>query len=235
MFARDVMTQDVLTIDQEADVGDAIRLMIEHRISGLPVVDRDGRLVGILTEGDLLRRAEVGTGDKQYGLVRRLLRGVGGSAADYVRAKSHVVADLMTYDPLAVTPGTPLEDIVELMERHRIKRVPVLSADTLVGLVSRADILREVDRRMRAEVREPGSDEAILARLHEEIDHQPWYERHCITLAVEDGVVHLSGFVDHVRVRDALVVAAQNASGRKEVVNALVYVDPAASMTIPIT
>ena len=130
MNASDVMTRSVATLPASASLGVAIGLMLDRGISGLPVVDAQGYLVGMLTEGDLLRRVEVGTSEHHRSGWWRFLYGAGLSADEYVRTHSRQVGDVMTRDPATVTEGTPLEDVVALMEQRRIKRAPVLRGNT---------------------------------------------------------------------------------------------------------
>src|SRR3954452_24127526 len=121
MDVSHVMSRSVRTVRQDAALAEAIALMVDHRISGTPVVDSEGQLIGMLTEGDLLRRAEVGTGERHRSGLWNFLRGPGLNAEEYVHAHSSRVEDLMTRDPVAVVESTPLEDVVALMESKRIK------------------------------------------------------------------------------------------------------------------
>ena len=132
MKAKDVMTANVISITPEASVLDALRLTLQHQISGLPVVDRNGGLVGIVTEGDFLRRTETGTERKRPRWLEFLV-GPGTLARDYVRSHARRVNEVMTCDVETVTEEAQLGDIVNLMEKRRIKRVPVLRDDRLVG------------------------------------------------------------------------------------------------------
>ena len=143
MNASDVMTHNVVSAEQNAPIGDAIRLMLDHRISGLPVVDGSGKVAGMLTEGDLLRRAETRT-ERQRPRWLEFLLGPSRLADEYVQTHGRKVGEIMTEDVVSVTEDTPLAEIVQLMERHRIKRLPVLRGDVLVGIVSRADLVRAV-------------------------------------------------------------------------------------------
>ena len=129
MNASDVMTQPVATLRADASLGEAIGLMLGSGISGLLIVDQYGHLVGMLTEGDLLRRVEAGTDDRHRSGWSNLLRGSGKNADEYVHTHSRRVEDLMTREPVTVTEGTPLSDVVEIMEQKRIKRVPVVRDD----------------------------------------------------------------------------------------------------------
>ena len=147
MNAADIMTRTILSAGPKTPVAEAIGLMLDNRVSGLPVIDEAGQLVGILTEGDLLRRGETGT-ERHRPRWLEILLGPGRLASDYVRTHGRKVEDIMTRDPVSVAPETPLDEIVELMERHRIKRVPVLEGEKLVGIVSRADFLRALAWRL---------------------------------------------------------------------------------------
>src|SRR5438132_2439507 len=141
MKASDVMSRNILSVGRDATIAEAIRLMLDNQISSLPVIDAAGRLVGILTEGDLLRRSETGT-ERHRPRWLEILMGPGRIAGEYVRTHGRKVEEVMTRDVIGVTGATPLNEVVELMERHRIKRVPVLDGDLLVGMLSRADLLR---------------------------------------------------------------------------------------------
>src|SRR5260370_14938230 len=141
MNAADVMTRIVITVGHHASIGEAIRLMLDNHVSGLPVVDDGGRPVGILTEGDLLHRSETGT-ERHRPRWLEILMGPGRMADEYVRTHGRKVDEIMTRELVTVTEDTPLYEIVQIMERRRIKRVPVLRGEALLGLVSRADLLR---------------------------------------------------------------------------------------------
>ena len=141
MQVRDVMTTNVISIPAQATILEAARTMLRNRISGLPVVDAEGRLIGMVTEGDFLRRSEIGT-ERQRPRWLEFLLGPGRMAEDYVRAAGRKVEDVMTRDPVAVSEGDDLAIMVELMERRRVKRLPVLRDGKMVGVVSRANLMR---------------------------------------------------------------------------------------------
>jgi CBS domain-containing protein len=141
MRAIDIMTLEPVTVSPEASIVEAIQLMLQRKFSGLPVVDARGSLVGIVTEGDLLRRAETGTQRRRPRWIEFLV-GTGRLATEYVHASGRKVIEVMTSDVRTVTEDASLDDIVHLMERYRIKRVPVVRAGKLVGIVSRANLLR---------------------------------------------------------------------------------------------
>ena len=141
MKARDIMTPDVVSVDPDASVAEAAQLMLQRRISGLPVVDQAGELVGVITEGDFLRRAEMGTQRRRSRWIEILI-GPGQLASEYVQTSGRKVHQVMTTNVQTATEDTTLEDIVRLMERRRIKRVPILRGKKLVGIISRANLLQ---------------------------------------------------------------------------------------------
>jgi CBS domain-containing protein len=232
LYARDVMTGPPITVRQDASLAEALELMITRRISGLPVVDEYGQLIGILTEGDLLHRAEVGTADRPRPAWWNFLRGAGLNAEEYVHSHSRVVKDLMTVGVATVAEATPLEDIVKIMEQRRVKRLPVVDGGKVVGIVSRGDLLRAVASAMGAG--ESGGDDAtILARLNAELERQKWFSSRNISISVQNGVVALAGVVTDEWVRKALLVAARNASGKQEIEDELAIIEPTSGMVYP--
>src|ERR1700722_847089 len=149
MIVADVMTRNCITIAPDATVEEAVNLMLSHHISGLFVVDRDGDLKGVITEGDLLRRDEIGT-ERHRPWWLRLLASPARQAADFTRANGRHVRDVMTEDVLSIARDARLEDVVATMEKHRIKRLPVTANGHIVGVVSRADLLRALVGRGRS-------------------------------------------------------------------------------------
>jgi CBS domain-containing protein len=231
MNASDVMTRNILSVSPDATIAEAIRLMLDNRISGLPVIDQAGRLVGILTEGDLLRRGETGT-ERHRPRWLEILMGPGRLAEEYVRTHGRRIGEVMTHDPISVTPETPLKEIVELMERHRIKRVPVLDGDRPVGILSRADLLRGLAGALEEQPGAATSDEEIRARIHAELAKVAWVPRDGIAITVENGVVDLNGVILEENERAALRVAAENVPGVRAVEDHLVWVEPVSGTVI---
>jgi len=148
MNAADVMTRKVISVTPETTIADAARLMLKHRVDGLPVVDAGGTVVGVVTEGDLLRRAETGT-ERRHPRWLELLFTPGRLAEEYAQANARKIGMMMSADIVAVAPQEPLAGVVGLMERHHIKRLPVIEDGRLVGIVSRADLVRELAYRWR--------------------------------------------------------------------------------------
>lgn len=224
MNAADVMTRSVIAINQDAPLSQAVRLMLDGRISGMPVVDGLGRPVGMLTEGDLLRRAETGTAGAAPGWFAAVFT-PGRLAEEYIRTHGRRVAEVMTPGMVSVEEDTPLSDIAALMQRKRIKRVPVIRGERVVGMVSRADLLRVLSEALAVPAETP-SDAAIRMRIADELGRQPWAHRRGVTVEVQGGVVLLDGTVFDLRERDAMKVLAENIPGVKRVENRLVCIEP---------
>lgn len=225
MNAADVMTRRVISIAPDAPIEDAVKLMLDRGISGLLVVDAAGHLVGVVTEGDLLHRSELGTGRRRSWWLK-LLVSPGRQAEDFTRAHGHKVADVMTTQVISVDVDAPLTDIVELMEKHRIKRVPVTEQDRVVGVVSRADMLRALAATARTVQATPGDDRAIRNRLLDALEKEAWAPVSTLNVTVVDGVVDLWGTISDEQERRAIMVIAENTPGVKRVNDHLVYVEP---------
>ena len=225
MQVRDVMTPHVLCVSPDKSVIVAARLMLEKKISGLPVVDDSEKLVGVVTEGDFLRRAETGTKRQRPKWVEFFL-GPGRLADEYVQFSGRKVRDVMTPDVRIVTIDAPLEDVVRLMERHHIKRVPVVERGKIVGIVTRANLLHAMASFVHEVAPPSADDKAIREKILDELKTQPWTSVIAIDLAVRNGVVQLSGTITDERQRQALRVAAENVPGVKKVEEYLTWVDP---------
>jgi len=185
MKASDVMSSRVVSIAPEATVFEAIESMLQNRISGLPVIDRAGSLVGIVTEGDFLRRAETGTERKRPRWLEFLL-GPNSLAGDYVRSHGRKVQEVMTKESARTRRST-----VRIMERKRIKRLPVMRGREIVGIVSRANLLHALAAMSRNLPELAKTDAEIRRRVMEELEKQPWAPIALIDVVVKDGVVDL--------------------------------------------
>ena len=227
MNAGEVMSRNPIAVPAEAGLAEALRLMFDHSISGLPVVDGKAGLVGILTEGDLLRRSELGTAGQRSRWLDLLM--TGRLASEYVRTNTRRVSEIMTRDVVSVAEDTPLTEVVRLMERHRIKRVPVLRDGALIGIVSRADLLHALHRLLVAEPKTAASDETIRRYVLDELAQAPWAP-HGLTVEVANGVVTLDGVILDEKKRSALRVAAENVSWVKAVADRIVWVEPHSGM-----
>jgi CBS domain-containing protein len=233
MNAGDVMTRPVIWVTPDTAIAEAARLMLQHRISGLPVVETDGAVVGMITEGDLLRRAETGT-QRRHARWLEFILAPGRFAQDYTNANARKVGEVMSTDVVSAAPDDPLEDVVRLMERRRIKRVPIVENGELVGIVSRANLVRALVRAMAKPVRHGAiSDEEIRDQILVEIDKQPWGPRASVSVRVKDGIVELYGTITDERERAALQVLAESAPGVKSVQDNLVWVEAVSGFVIP--
>jgi CBS domain-containing protein len=231
MKAEDVMTRDVISIAPDATVLQAARLMLQHHISGLPVVDKDGKLVGVLSEGDFLRRHETRTEHKRSRWLEFLM-GPGRIAAEYSHSHGSKVSEVMTADVHTVDEVTALEDIVELMERKRIKRVPVVCGGQLVGIVTRSNLMHAMVSMARVPQPTAKDDASIRERLLAEFQKEDWAPAAMTNVVVRDGVVELWGVIVDERQREAMKVAAENIPGVKAVNDHLVWVEPTSGMVI---
>jgi CBS domain-containing protein len=231
MKAADVMKHRVVTIAPDASVADAVRTMLSYGVSGLPVVDAKGALVGIVTEGDLLRRSELGTEKKRSHWLEFLI-GPGRLALEYTHTHGRKVEEVMTRPVVSIEPSTPLEALVGLMEKHRVKRLPVVERGQLVGIVSRADLLGALAKLARMAPETTHSDAEIRRRILAEFDKNPWALRGSLDALVENGTVELRGVIGDERQRDALKVAAENVPGVKKIIDHLVWVEPVSGMAV---
>ena len=233
MKVSDIMTHPVLTVTPETTVGEVAELMIGHRISGLPVVNPAGDVIGIVTEGDLLRRAETGT-ERRRARWLEFLIAPGRLASEYAHANGRRVGEVMTDTVLSVGPDDQVTDLIELMERRRIKRVPVIDRGRLVGIISRANLVRAlVGNLPSADNRSLITDDDIRDRILADIAKQPWGPRASVDVRVENGIVELHGAVTDDRERPALRVLAENVPGVKEVRDCLAWVEPLSGFVVP--
>jgi CBS domain-containing protein len=212
----DVMTRNVVSISPSAKISDAIKLMLKHRISGLPVVDGKGRPVGIITEGDLLRRPEIGTERRRRRWLDSLF-GPGEAAEAYVRAHGQKVKDVMTREVLTVKEATPLHEVAHLMEHRNIKRLPVVRAGKLAGIISRANLLRVLASLRRELPTREKSGAAIRNRILGDIAKQDWAYGCDVDVIVRNGVADLWGTISDMAQRDALRALVESMPGVKKV------------------
>jgi CBS domain-containing protein len=226
MLVKEIMTAPVITVSLEATLGDAIALLVEHKLSGLPVLDDLGQLVGIISEGDLLRRMELGTAIEPTHWWERLFSSV-DSAEAYRLTNGRKVSDVMTSSPITITDASSLAQAAGLMEKHRIKRLPVMNDGQLVGLVSRADFVRALQIFVARDNEKPAiSDEEIKKRILAELHQQSWASDCSFDVHVNDGRVWLHGLAVTDNQRRAARVAAENVIGVRSVDDEIVVVRP---------
>jgi CBS domain-containing protein len=227
MKASDVMTSNVITVGINASVGEAAAILLNNRISGAPVVDERGELVGIVSEGDLMRRPEIGT-TRRHSWWLELLSSERSSAVEYIKTHSRKVTDVMTREVITASPDTPLGDIAALLERNQIKRVPIVEGGKMVGLVSRANILQA----LASATKKLGSlvsadDSALRKKVIARLTAEPW-NPFMLTVTVHDGTVDLWGLVSSAEEKKAARLAAEVTPGVRSVVDNII-VQPIAS------
>jgi CBS-domain-containing membrane protein len=232
MKAADIMTLNPITVEPNASVMQAVRRMLQHRISGLPVVDTMDNLVGIVTEGDLLRRAETGTQRRRPRWLEFLI-GPGRMANEYAHACGRKVHEVMSDNVRTIAEDSPLDEIVQIMETHQVKRLPVMRGERLVGIVSRANLLRALASFYRDAKPSSLDDTTIRTKLLEELNKQSWAPVSLINVIVRNGVVHLWGALMDERQRQGIRVVAENTPGVKSVQDHLVWIEPTTGMTFP--
>jgi len=229
MNASDIMVSDVITVKSSASVQEVAELLLKNRISALPVVDDAGKLVGMVSEGDLIHRGDAGTGHERPWWLR-LLMGRDVLAAEFVKENSRTVADVMTRGVISAEPGTPVADVAMILERHRIKRVPIVANGKIVGIVSRANLIQALAAARNDVLPAQRIDDAALReKIFSRLKSEPWAKPSLVNVTVSDGTVHLWGIVDTAAEKQALRVAVQVTPGVKAVNDNLI-VQPATSV-----
>jgi predicted transcriptional regulator len=224
------MTTPVISLEPSTSVAEAATLMLAHRISGLPVTRRDGTLVGMISEGDLLRRGELRTERKRPSWLEFLIS-PGKLADEYVHTHGRKVEAVMSANPVTTRRDAPLEEVVAAMSRHRIKRLPVVENGRIIGIVARSDVLRALARTLPGASAGEVAGDRIRAAILAELDKQKWGSKF-IRVQVEDGVVTLRGTIFDDRERQAAKVVAENVPGVKEVVDQLAWIEPFSAMVV---
>lgn len=219
MKARDIMTRRVRTAGPETTVSEIARLLVRHNISAVPIVGRRKQVIGIVSEGDLLRRPETGTARRARWL--DFLLDTSSRAREFTKTRGQHAADVMTRGVVSVRPDTDVADVADLMEKRHIKRVPVMQDGRLAGIVSRQDVIaglaKPSSKRSRTKSRRAASDADIQAALARGLRTNIWTDRAYVNFTVHRGVVELSGFVDDPDRRAALRVLAENTAGVRAV------------------
>ena len=231
MQAKDIMTKGVVCLNAKDTIFDAAELMLGANVSAVPVVNDKDELVGILSEADLVRRVEIGTSPRKSWL-SRLLESEAGAAHDFVATHARRISDVMTQDVVTAKEEATLAELVDLIERHSIKRIPIVRAGKLVGVVSRADLLEALlSREPEGPVVRP-TDKELRQTVIEALAHRPWVSKWPTNVYANDGVVHLWGFVQDDEVRNAYRVAAENVPGVRRVKNHLRSIPASVTMGV---
>jgi CBS-domain-containing membrane protein len=215
MNASDVMVHDVVTIGPDEPVSKAVQLMVDHDISALPVVDDDRRVIGVLSEADLIHREKIGT-EKHRAWWLEAIMPASVLALDYAKSHGRKVSELMSENVISAAEDTPLSEIASLLEKHRIKRIPILKDGKLIGIVSRSNLIQALasapPKVEGDQVADRGIRAAILARLAE----QSWTGFGERNVVVTNGVVHLWGLVSSPEEYKAFLAFAESVPGVRE-------------------
>ncbi len=229
MKAVDIMVTDVIAVTPETNVPQVAALLLSHHISAVPVLDAEGRLVGMISEGDLLHRGEAGTAHErpwwlQMLASRELLAG------EFLREHSRRVGDLMTREVVTATPETPVADIATLLERNRIKRVPIIDNGRVVGIVSRANLIQALATSRGTPIEPQPADAELREKVVSRLRSEPWVRPALVNVTVADGTVDLWGIVDSATEKRALRVAVEVIPGVRAI-NDSIVVRPAGADT----
>jgi CBS domain-containing protein len=223
VIVEDLMIRDIVAVQPDTSLADAAQAMLAHQIGGLPVLNDAGHLVGILTEGDLLRRPELGTSGRQANWLRGFVKSA-ALAAEYAHTNGRAVGDVMTRNPVFVRPETPLAKAAELMLQRRVKRLPVMHGEALVGMISRFDLLRALAPKLHHPSKD-ASDAEISAAIEQALSEQPWAPRSGLAIMVSANTVYVAGGIYSHEERRAILILASNIPGVKSVIDQMELVD----------
>ncbi|MBY0331440.1 MAG: CBS domain-containing protein [Acetobacteraceae bacterium] len=210
MKVGEIMTRNVVSVPAEAPALAVARMLVEHRISAVPVTDNWHMLLGIVSEGDLIRRLSTEDHEERRGLLSSLFFDRDRAAAQFARAHGATARDIMTRDVVTATEGMTAQHAAHLMEEHRVRRLPVVHDGMLLGIVSRADLLRAL---LQPAEGADTSDEAIRAAITAAMRRLPWADSPFVLVDVKDGAVTLHGFCSSAEVRQGLVALAGSIPG----------------------
>jgi CBS domain-containing protein len=221
MRAVDVMVRDVVTVHPDTGVADAVKLLAEYDVSALPVLDDAGNLVGMLSEADLIHRVEIGT-EKRRTWWQEALTGASTLAADFAKSHGKKVGEVMAAGVVSVSEDTPLSEIAALLERKRIKRVPVVKDGKLVGIVSRSNLIQALASVVDRVDQHDETDRQIRLELLSRLQQQPWTDFGSRNITVGNRVVHLWGLVGSDAERKALLALAEGVPGVSRVADEMI-------------
>lgn len=217
MKAKDIMSTRVVSVDSETPVAAIAELLIKFHISAVPVIDDDNKVVGIVSEGDLMRREELGTDTRHHSWWLGLLVERTDLAQEFVKSHGTKAGDVMSRDIITVDEEATIEEIAEILEKNQIKRVPVIRGKKLVGIVSRANIIQQLACGRKTEISVPKDDKFIRDEIEKLLNTQPWASTRTTAATVNDGAVELWGFVSSAAERDASRIALEAVPGIKSV------------------
>ncbi len=215
MRAHQIMNRSVITVTAGTPIADAARIMLRNHIGGLPVVDAAGKLVGIITDGDFLRRAEIGT-ERKRGRWLDMLVGRGRIGADFVHSHGRTVGDIMSLNPVTVSENATLAEVAQIMEDRHVKRLPVVNQDRLLGIITYTDFVQTVADLASAVPGPTPDDDSLRSAILDALDQAAC--KPCrFNVVVRDGVAHLSGAVKNDKQRAKAVGVAKSVAGIKHV------------------
>jgi CBS-domain-containing membrane protein len=216
MQAQEVMTREVIAVGPDTTVGEIAAILVRHRIGAVPVLSDDRQLIGIVSQTDLAHRSETGT-EKRRKWWLEVFADPDVKAREYVRSHGLTAQDVMTRFVISVPQNASLAEVADVLDTHRIRQVPVLASGKVVGMISRADLVRKLaEARFTAAAARPDNG-ALQKAIWDRIKAQPWLKSAFINLDVKDGVVHLWGAVDSDEQRRALRVLVEGVSGERKV------------------
>jgi CBS domain-containing protein len=223
MKASDIMTKEIISVGPDTPIADVVATLLENRVSAVPVVEH-GTIVGIISEGDLLRRPETGT-ERRRSRWLELARSNASLAADYVKTHGRWARDVMTEPVITVAPDTPVAEVANILESHHIKRVPVVQDGKPVGIVSRANLVQALASRESPPALASGPDDReIRDALLDELRRQRWATSPSeANVIVDKGVVHLWGIIRSEEERKAVLVATENTPGVRRIKDHMEY------------
>lgn len=220
MHAHEIMTSKVHTVGPGASIFEIAKLMTDERIGGLPVVDPDGNMIGIVSETDLLHRVETDTERKRKWWLAPFIDS-DTRARDYVKSHGLKAADVMSRYVISVGKDTKLSEVADVLEANNIKRVPVLDYGKLVGMITRGDLVRMLAKANADRSIPDGDNASVHKELQERIRQQSWVNASYVNVVVEEQTIELWGFVESEAKRKALLILAREAAGRRRVVDHL--------------
>jgi CBS-domain-containing membrane protein len=221
MKAADVMIHDVITVKPNDNVDHAIKLLLDNGVSALPVVDHDGKVVSVLSEADLIHREEIDT-EKHHSWWLEGMLPASKLAGEFAKSHGHCVDEVMTIGAVTASEDASLAEIAMLLERHRIKRIPIVREGKLIGIVSRSNLIQALAS-LRPQIdTSAASDRKIRLDLLDRLHHQKWTHFGEINVIVKDGIVHLWGLVNSAAERKALLALAEEIPGVVKVVDEMI-------------
>jgi CBS domain-containing protein len=223
MRAKDIMVTEVITVGPQASVRDVAKLLLSNRISAVPVVNEHGELIGIISEGDLARRAELNTTPhRSWWLEMFSRKSKEALAKEYMKSRGSKVRDVMTKNVITAKPTTSVRDIATLLEKHRIKRVPIVAKGKMIGIVSRANLIQALASLPENDEQSTISDSRVRKKVMKQFNSEKWSKGSLLSVTVHDGAVKLWGIVDSEAEKEAVRIAAELVEGVRTIENNVV-------------